>query len=353
MNKTIINLPDTRPLIAKNNRNGGKLPKKVAIIYTEDKREYFSSDEDFLTVNGSYESAFLFEPYFKKLGIKTCYLVADKYLAKKLIKSKPDMALNLVTTVRGNMYLGASVPAMLEMMEIPYTGSSSLGFTLGCNKYLINCILSQNGVRVPPFQLMINPQTPLDHSLHFPLILKLNEEHSSLEITRKSIVENEAQLRTRLRYLIKKYHQEVLVSEFIEGREFASYLFCSNKNKVYNVEKIFKNKKPKYNFLDFDLVWKTTDEEFHRQVPYKKYHDTKLDTMINKAFIVTKMDDYAKFDIRMDKNNNYYIVDANCNSDFSPPEGCSGIAQALEIYDISFDFIMKKLITNTMRKWGY
>lgn len=353
MNNIIVNLPQTRHLIAKNNHKKGKLPKKIAIIYTEDKREYFSSDEDFLTVKGSYAAAKLFEPYFNKLHVDTCYIQADKNLAKNLLDLKPDMALNLVTTVRGDVYLGASVCATLEMMEIPYTGSSNQGFILGCNKYLTNCLLSQHKVPVPPFQLMTTSTTPLDPSLKFPLILKLNEEHSSLEITKKSIVETETELRHRLKYLLTKYHQPVLVSEFIIGREFAAYRFQTNKPRVIAVEKLFPDTKAKYNFLDFDLVWNTTDEEFDRLIPYKKHSDRTLTSIIKKTFIVAKMDDYAKFDIRMDVNGNYYVIDANCNCDFSPPEGSAGIAQALKTYHIPFELMLKSLLQTTMRKWDY
>jgi len=195
----IVNSPNTRNLIAKQNRSGGALPKKIAILYTDAKREYCSTDEEFQTIDGSYEEALLFDPYFKKLGVKTVYIKADARMTERLKKEKPDMALNLVTTVKGYDYLGATVPAALELLEIPYTGTNILGFSLGCNKYLMHALLSQHGVPVPRFQLMSSKNTPLDPTLRFPLILKLNEEHSNIEIKQESVVENEDQLRKRLR----------------------------------------------------------------------------------------------------------------------------------------------------------
>ncbi|EKD43362.1 MAG: hypothetical protein ACD_72C00317G0001, partial [uncultured bacterium] len=108
MNNTIVNLPHTRPLIAKKNINGGKLPKKVAIIYTDERREDFGTDEEYQTVSGSKEEAYGFQPYFEKLKIKTVYLKGNASLANNLRHEKPDMALNLVTTVKGYDYLGAT-----------------------------------------------------------------------------------------------------------------------------------------------------------------------------------------------------------------------------------------------------
>ncbi|KKP87926.1 MAG: hypothetical protein UR93_C0027G0003 [Berkelbacteria bacterium GW2011_GWA2_35_9] len=251
MQSNLINSPNTRGQIAKQNRAGGALPKKIAVLYTDAKREYCSTDEEFQTIDGSYEEALLFESYFQKLGVKTCYIKADANMTQKLKKEKPDMALNLVTTVKGYDYLGATVPAALELLEIPYTGTNILGFSLGCNKYLMHALLSQHGVPVPRFQLMSSKTTPLDPTLRFPLILKLNEEHSNIEIKQESVVENEVELRKRLRYLLRTYDQDVLVSEFIDGREFAAFLFQSYNRKVYTVERVINMPGKKHQFMDY------------------------------------------------------------------------------------------------------
>ena len=352
----IVNSPSTRGLIAKQNHNGGKLPKKVAVLYTDAKREYCSTDEEFQTIDGSYEEALMFEPYLKKLGVETCYIQADVNMTKHLQKEKPDLALNLVTTVKGYDYLGATVPGTLELLEIPYTGTNILGFSLGCNKYLIHALLAQHCIPVPRFQLMTSNKTPLDPSLRFPLILKLNEEHSNVEIKQESVVENEVQLRRRLRYLLKTYEQDVLVSEFIDGREFAGFLYHSYNRKVYNIERVINLPgHPKYQFMDYHLVWDTEGKEYEDRLRRQKYHDPLLDAYVKKAFRVMRMDVYGKFDIRMDRKGNYYFIDANANCHFAPPESpcdCE-ISNVMLMYGIPFKILLKRLLQNTMREWGY
>lgn len=354
MNTPILNLPHTRPLIAKNNRNGGLLPKKVAILYTEEKREYFYTDEQFWTVEGSKKEAMDFEPYFKKLGIKTCYIAGNANMARNLQKEKPDMAINLVTTVKGYDYLGATVPSTLELLEIPYTGASILGFAIGCNKHLVYTLLQSHGIDVPPFQLMASSTTPLDPTLKFPLILKLNEEHSNVEITRESVVENEQQLRKRLRYLINKYEQDVLVSEFIDGREFACFIFQALNKKVYTIERQIHlpNNNTKHEFLDYDLCWgdQSTNPD---HLKYAKYNDPLLNAIAKKAFEVAKMASYGKLDIRMDKNGKYYVIDANANCHFGPPEWLCEMTVTMKNQGVPFKVLLKRLLQNTMREWGY
>lgn len=353
MNTSIINLPHTRPLIAKHNHNGGALPKKVAILYTEEKRENFYSDEQFWTVDGSEQEARDFEPYFQKLGIKTCYIAGNADLAKRLEKEKPDMAINLITTVKGYDYLGATVPSTLELLEIPYTGASILGFAIGCNKHLIYEMLSSHGINVPPFQLMTSTTTPLNPTLKFPLILKLNEEHSNVEVTRQSVVENVSELRRQLRYLINKYDQDVLVSEFIDGREFAAFIFQALNKKVYAIEREIhlKDNKTHHEFLDYDLCW-GEDADNPNHLKYVKYHDPLLNEMIKKAYVITKMASYGKFDIRMDQNGKYYVIDANANCHFGPPKLCE-MTLTMGKYGVPFITLLKRLLQNTMREWGY
>ncbi len=67
------------------------------------------------------------------------------------------------------------------------------------------------------------------------------------------------------------------------------------------------------------------------------------------------MDDYGKFDIRMDVKCNYYFIDANANCHFAPPESfcdCE-ISHVLPMYGVPFKMLLKRLLQNTMREWGY
>jgi D-alanine-D-alanine ligase len=355
VNTNIVNLPHTRPLIARHNHNGGKLPKKVAILYSDAKRKYFSTYEEYLTEKGAKEEAESFIPYLNKLGIKGCVIAGNADMTKHLRREKPDMVINTCATVKGYDYLGATVPSTLELLEIPYTGASILGFALGCNKYLIHALLSQHGVPVPRFQLLTSTTTPIDPSLRYPLILKLNEEHSNVEIKLESVVENELQLRKRLRYLMKTYDQDVLLSEFIEGREFALFVFQSQNRKVYATERLIKlpDSDPRFQFMDYKLVWQTYGKEYEDRLKHTKYHDPLLESYAKKAYTITNMGSYGKFDVRMDKLGNYYFIDANANCHFGPPESYAELALTMAMYGVNFQEVLKRLLQNTMREWGY
>ena len=195
------------------------LPKKVGIIYSDVKQEYFPTKEQYLTEKDALNDARIISKYLEKFGIETSLYPATPNLSQKLIKDKPNMVFNLTGSVRGLEYMAATIPGILEMHDIPYTGAGILGESLGYNKFLIKKLLEQHGVPVPNFQLFSNSNTPIDISLRFPLISKLNEIHGAVEINQDAVSENEKHLRERLKFLISTYKQPALVEEFIVGKE--------------------------------------------------------------------------------------------------------------------------------------
>lgn len=327
------------------NQNSKKLPKKVAILYSEVKRKYFPTEVQYLTEKDAYQDASVISKYLRKLKVKTVLMPANETLAERLRKTKPDVALNLVGSVRGNEYLASTIPALLELLEVPYTGAGILGESLSYNKFLIKKLLEQNGVPVPHYQLFNTPFDPIDPTLRFPLISKLNEIHGAVEITREAVSENEKHLRERLKFLIKTYNQPVLVEEFIVGREITAILLEGLNRKVYLAEKVF-HKKEKYIFATFEDQWL---ENKGNSFLYRQFNDSLLKEYVKKAFDITKMSDYGKFDVRLDSSGRYYFIDCNSNPAFGPKELDVAIANILDLYNVSFFDILKRLLLNTLR----
>jgi len=278
------------------------------------------------------------------MGIKTILYPGDAGLAEKLRKDKPDVVFNLVGSVKGNEYLASTIPGVLELLDISYTGTGILGESLGYNKFLVKKLLQQNGIPLPNYQLFNTPTDPLDPTLRFPLISKLNEIHGAVEITQDAVSENEKHLRDRLRFLIKTYEQPVLVEEYIVGREVTAILLEGINKKVYLAEKVFTKKAEKYIFATFEDQWLKSDASH-----YQKYQDPILNEYVKKAFEVTRMADYGKFDVRLDSSGRYFFLDSNSNPAFGPKELDVAIANILDLYGITFQDILKRLLLNTIQ----
>ncbi len=326
-------------------KNSNHFPKKIGIVYSEVKRAYFPTEIQYLTEKDAKKEAKIIATYVEKSGIKPLLYAGDQNLSENLKKDRLDMVINLVGSVKGNEYLASTIPGVLELLEIPYTGAGILGESLSYHKFLVKKLLEQNGIPVPHYQLFNTSGDPLDPTLRFPLISKLNEIHGAVEITKDAVSENEKHLRERLKFLIVTYQQPVLVEEFIVGREITAILLQGLNKKVYLAEKVFQKKGEKYIFASFEDQWLEQEEEaFH----YQKYHDPLLKEYVKKAFEITRMADYGKFDVRLDLSGRYYFLDCNSNPAFGPKETDTAIANIMDIYGISFLEILKRLILNTM-----
>src|SRR3989338_5901163 len=344
MNNVVIEKNDKPP-------NGSKqqgFPSVVGIIYSEVRREYFPTEVQYLTEKDAYRDAKIIGGYLEKLGIKTLLYPGDAELPEKLRRDNPELVFNLVGSVKGNEYLASTIPAVIELLDIPYTGAGILGESLVYNKFLEKKLLEQNGVPIPHYQLFNTFSDPISPTLRFPLISKLNEIHGAVEITQDAVSDTEKHLRERLKFLIKTYEQPVLVEEFIAGREVTAILLEGLNKKVYIAEKVFKETGDKYTFATFEAQWISEEDVF----VYRKYEDSVLREYVKKAFEITKMADYAKFDIRIDSSGRYFFIDSNSNPAFGPKELDCALANILDIYGISFQEILKRLLLNTMRDYA-
>ena len=335
--------------MAKKASNGFELPKKVAILYSDAKRNYFPTEAQYITEKGADQDAALIGDYLRTLGIEVFLYPGNMQLPAHLRRDRPEMVINLVDSVKGDESLAASIPGVLELLDIPYTGADILGMSLDTNKFVIKKLFQQNGIPVPHYQLFNSPTETLDLALRFPLISKLNSIHGAVEITRQAVSEHEKHLRARLRDLIRTYKQPVLVEEFIAGREITAILLEGMMKKVYLAEKIFSHPEEKYVFTTFEEQWLMPGEMvFH----YRKFDDPILKEYVKKAFDVAKMYDYGKFDIRLDQSGRYFFIDSNCNPAFGPKELDVALSVILDKYGISFFEILKRLMLNTVRDYA-
>jgi D-alanine-D-alanine ligase len=323
-----------------------ELPKKVGITYSDVKREYFPTEAQYITEQGADEDAHLIGSYLETLGVNVHLYPGNAALPGQLRRDKPDMVINLVDSVKGDESLASTIPGVLELLDIPYTGADILGMSLDTNKFVIKKLLQQNGVPTPNYQLFNTGEDYFDPSLRFPLISKLNAIHGAVEITKDAVSENERHLRERVNYLIQTYNQPVLVEEFIAGREITAIVLEGTSKLVYQAEKVFIHPEAKYVFTTFEDQWLLHgDQTFH----YAKLDDPILREYVKKAFDITNMYDYGKFDIRLDQSGRYFFIDSNCNPAFGPKELDVALSVILDLYEVSFYEILKRLLLNTVR----
>lgn len=146
------------------------------------------------------------------------FLEGDVTLWNTVQKYKPDICFNICEGHFGDAR-EAQVPAMLEMLRIPYTGSKVLTLSLALDKPMTKRVLTYHDLPTPPFQTIEEVDEELSPELTFPLFVKPSREGTGMGVSAKSIVHTDEQLREQIAYITERYKQPALVERFIDGRE--------------------------------------------------------------------------------------------------------------------------------------
>jgi D-alanine-D-alanine ligase len=166
-------------------------------------------------------------------GHSTVFIQADRDLPYALKEEKPDICFNIAEGLGGDAR-EAQVPALLEMLGIPYTGSRVLANGISLDKTLTKRIWRDRRLPVAPFQEFIIGDEPLRTELKFPLFVKPAREGTGMGVDLNAIVNNEKELRERTQYIVNTYQQPALVETFLPGREFTVGILGRADAKLYS-----------------------------------------------------------------------------------------------------------------------
>lgn len=154
----------------------------------------------------------------KSGGHQAEFFEGNLSLVETLPAYKPDICFNICEGHYGDGR-EAHVPAILEMLRIPYTASRVLTLALALDKPMTKRILTYHDLPTPPFQSFERVDEPLTPDMTFPMFVKPSREGTGMGVSKQSIVYNDAELREQIAYVHRRYQQTALVERYIEGRE--------------------------------------------------------------------------------------------------------------------------------------
>jgi D-alanine-D-alanine ligase len=153
-------------------------------------------------------------------GHRTVFIPADSELPHAIKEIRPDICFNIAEGVRGDGR-EAQVPAALEMMGIPYTASQVVANAISLEKTLTKRLWRDANLPVTPFQEFLSVEDTLRRpGLHYPLFVKPSREGTGMGVDLGAVVQDEAELRERVAWVLETYRQPALVETFLPGREF-------------------------------------------------------------------------------------------------------------------------------------
>lgn len=321
----------------------------VAVAYSHVEREWFPTEEAYQAELEVEERAAAVVVALQDLGVNAKGYPGDQYFLTNLLVDRPALVLNLVDTLRGKDSLQTSVPAALELANIPYTGAGMRGLVIGNDRNLFKQLLEASDIPTPDYQLINRRGTKVRDDLGLPLIVKLNESGGSVGIDDKAVKETLEDAQEQVNSLIGAYHLPVIVEQFIDGQEITVVVYEDSRRKhTFMARKKFRKKQDGKHF--FTSLESYDDPHAYTYEPVEEELARRIEPLAEKAFSVLHNRDYAKFDVRVDeKDGKPWFTDCNPNTAFGPSLGLP-MTEVLDMYGVPFKTVLASLISKYARQ---
>lgn len=282
-------------------------------------------------------------------------------LVQRLQADRPDLVFNLCESLGGDARHEVVVPSLLDMLQIPYTGTGPLGLGLALRKERTKTVLEAAGIRTP--HSVVLPPSMRDPAgdllrvqragLAFPLILKPAREDASAGISSSSVVHDEAALRRQVALLREAYDQPLMCEQYVHGREINVSLLGNDPPEVLPLHEIDFSGMPsgKPHILCYLAKWDRSSPEYLGSMPRAGVFTAEVRVAVEQAaraaFAALELCDYGRCDIRLTDGGEPYIIDVNPNCDLSDGAGLSLAARS---GGLGYEDLVQRIVVHALER---
>lgn len=257
----------------------------------------------------------------------------------ELRSSEIDIVFNVCERINGSSLLEPHAVAILDALRIPYTGSNPFTLGLCIDKIRVKKLLAYHNIPTPAWDYLYSLDDTLRNDLHYPLIVKPANSDNSIGITNDSVVSDKEQLYAQLERVVVALGSPALVEEYIEGDEYDISIIGSDENdlRVLPLSRSVFDKMPKnmWHIYPYEAKFGSTDL-------YKKYITVqrppkgvtkKLESLISEialdTYNILDCHDYGRVEVRVDKDNNLYVLELNPNPSINIGDCVPSVAELI------------------------
>lgn len=273
-------------------------------------------------------------------------------LVQTLASNRPDLVINLAESFAGKSALESNIAALLNLLDLRYTGSSPAGLLVAGDKTLSKKVLRFHGIQSPEFATVYRGMVDWAGDVQFPLIVKPPQEDASLGITHKSIVRDVKELLEKIAELQSEYQQPALAEQFVEGREFYVGVLGNANARALPIIELDFSKFPadRPRIASWEAKWgdegdakgaefEGTESVFPEDVP-DELRDRIQKAAVD-AFHALRLRDYARVDMRVTDAGEIYVIEVNPNCYL---EAKSEFARSAERDGIPYDQLIAQIV---------
>ena len=241
-------------------------------------------------------------------------------------KNPPDLVFNLVEQFANDRRHDKNVAGLLEMMDIPFTGTGSAGLMLCRDKALCKQLLATWNVKVPGFRIFpVGRPVSVPRSLGFPVVAKPAYADGSEGISNASLAKDPGELKERVDFLHDRFKQDVIAEEYVEGRELYIGVLGNRKLTVLPPYEIrFGTEEGGPVLATYRVKWNKQYRERWKIEFGLSDLDRKVMARVTeaccRAYRILQLRDYARMDLRLTPEGRVVILEANPNPDITRGE---------------------------------
>lgn len=285
---------------------------------------------------------------------------ADENAFEKFKTVKPDIVFNVAECANG-ISREAQIPAMLDMLRIPYTGSDPLTLATCLDKSRTKEVLAYNGVPTSKFIYTESVDDLHSFTLRFPVIIKPVAEGSGKGIFNSSFIQNIDDLKKRLSENLKQYNQPFIVEEYLPGREFTVAILGNNSDTEVlpiveiNFDELPNDLLPIYSF-EAKWIADTRDKPlniFKCPAEIDSGLEKEIKEVALKTYKVLRCKDWSRIDIRLDVNGKPNIIEINPLPGILPdPKDNSCYPKAARVKGLTYDDMINKVLITAAKRYN-
>jgi D-alanine-D-alanine ligase len=277
----------------------------------------------------------------------------------RLDRERPDLIFNLCESMCGDSRNEVTVPGVLELFRLRYTGADGLGLGSCLFKDRAKDILRGRGIPTPEARLLEDGAALADPALErldYPWFLKLVHEDASVGIEADNVVHDRDALARRARYMMHEWRQPVLAERYIEGREVNVTLIGNGETlRMYPLHEIDFSAMPpsRPRIVSYAAKWEEGHVDYGgtRSVPIREVSPAlagRIEQVARGAWHAMGLRDYGRVDLRIDAQGNPFVIDVNPNCDISPD---AGVARSTAAAGLAYHEMIRRIADVAWQRW--
>lgn len=270
-------------------------------------------------------------------------------LIETVRRFQPDVVFNCAESFHDDRSFEPHLCALLELLKIRYTGAGPDTLWLCKNKVLTKKVLAYHRVHVPRFVVShhARPARSLKR-FHYPAFVKPAGEDASEGIAKASLVRNEAEALERVRFLHQKLACDVLIEEYVDGRELYLSVMGNQRLNVLPPREIFFGSVPEDGprFVTAHAKWNKEYRERWNIVngpagPLADGLRPRLDALAKRVYRMLKLRGFGRLDVRLTPAGEVYVIEANPNPSLDETDD---FAQAARAAGLDYDSLIQQIL---------